>query len=63
MEEYRNDFDATRSAGFLCAATVENFEKVGLQVGKLIDSVGGAICRTCMSVFKVAIFIVTLVHC
>lgn len=29
MEECSNDFDATRSTGYLCAATVKNFEQVG----------------------------------
>ncbi|KAJ8767860.1 hypothetical protein K2173_020800 [Erythroxylum novogranatense] len=28
VEEFRNGFDATRSTGYLCAATVENFEQV-----------------------------------
>ncbi|GMH05571.1 hypothetical protein Nepgr_007411 [Nepenthes gracilis] len=28
VEEFSNDFDATRSTGYLCAATVKNFEQV-----------------------------------
>ncbi|OMO92572.1 putative Inorganic polyphosphate/ATP-NAD kinase [Corchorus olitorius] len=28
VEEFGNEFDATRSAGYLCAATVKNFEQV-----------------------------------
>ncbi|GAB2278020.1 hypothetical protein Dimus_012719 [Dionaea muscipula] len=28
VEEFSNDFDATRSTGYLCAATVNNFEQV-----------------------------------
>ncbi|CAN1302789.1 NADH kinase [Linum perenne] len=28
VEEFTDDFDATRSTGYLCAATIENFEQV-----------------------------------
>lgn len=28
MEKFSGEFDATRSTGHLCAATVENFEQV-----------------------------------
>ncbi|CAH9096121.1 unnamed protein product [Cuscuta europaea] len=28
VEEFKEDFDATRSTGYLCAATVDNFEEV-----------------------------------
>ncbi|KAK9674217.1 hypothetical protein RND81_12G219100 [Saponaria officinalis] len=28
VEQFRDEFDATRSTGYLCAATVENFEQV-----------------------------------
>ncbi|KAK4767864.1 hypothetical protein SAY87_003005 [Trapa incisa] len=28
VEEYSNEFDATRSTGYLCAATINNFEQV-----------------------------------
>uniref|UniRef100_A0A2P2JEJ5 NADH kinase isoform X2 n=1 Tax=Rhizophora mucronata TaxID=61149 RepID=A0A2P2JEJ5_RHIMU len=30
VQEFSNDFDATRSTGYLCAATVKNFEQVRL---------------------------------
>lgn len=30
VEAFENQFDATRSTGYLCAATVANFEKVRL---------------------------------
>ncbi|KAG6756366.1 hypothetical protein POTOM_039794 [Populus tomentosa] len=28
VEKFRNEFDATRSIGYLCAATVQSFEQV-----------------------------------
>ncbi|KAL3503070.1 hypothetical protein ACH5RR_037519 [Cinchona calisaya] len=28
VEEHNEDFDATRSTGYLCAATIENFEQI-----------------------------------
>ena len=28
MEKFSNEFDATRSTGYLCAATVQSFEQV-----------------------------------
>ncbi|KNA02855.1 hypothetical protein SOVF_214700, partial [Spinacia oleracea] len=31
VERFKDEFDATRSAGYLCAATVNNFEQVRLQ--------------------------------
>jgi len=32
VEQFSSEFDATRSTGHLCAATVENFEQVSLAV-------------------------------
>lgn len=32
MERFSSEFDATRSTGHLCAATVENFEQVRLAI-------------------------------
>lgn len=30
VEAFSNEFDATRSTGYLCAATVKNFEEVSI---------------------------------
>lgn len=39
VEQFSREFDATRSTGHLCAATVENFEQVRLVLSYLLEEI------------------------
>lgn len=59
MEQFNEEFDATRSTGFLCASTTNNFEQVklmsafclyvGMDLFKLVWLLGSRICEVVRS--------------